>query len=64
MHICQKFLRSKVYERIMAVTGEFHRIRSSFDVKSVKSMEYNFPMYTIGEAATATILEDSSEDCN
>ena len=25
-------------------------------------MEYNFPMYTIGEAATATIVEFSDQD--
>ena len=62
MHICQKFLSSSAYKRIMVVTGEFHRgIRDTHNVPNVASLKYNFPMYTIGEAATATILEPSED---
>ena len=63
MQICQGFLKSKTFKKIMVVTGEFHYgIRDTYDFTSIKDLSYSFPMFTIGEAATATILEDSEND--
>ncbi len=63
MQICQGFLKSKTFKKIMVVTGEFHYgIRDTYDFTSIKDLSYSFPMFTIGEAATATILEDSDND--
>ena len=47
----------------MVVTGEFHLgIRDTNTINNLSELSYNFPMYTIGEAATATILEDSKNN--
>ena len=63
MQLCSSFLKSKTYKKIMIVTGEFHLgLRDSHKIPSLESLEYNFPMYTIGEAATATIVEASEQD--
>ena len=63
MQICQNFLKAGTYSNIMVVTGEFHLgLRDTNEIKNVQSLEYNFPMYTIGETATATIVEASGQD--
>jgi len=65
MQLCSSFLKCKTYKKIMVVTGEFHLgLRDTHKIPSLESLEYNFPMYTIGEAATATILEDSEQHWN
>lgn len=45
---------------VMIVNGEFHLgLHDNWEIRDVRSLEYTFPMYTIGEAATATILVPS-----
>ncbi len=47
----------------MIVNGEFnmhHGLPDNFKVTSLRQVEYTFPTYTIGEAATATIVSGSA----
>jgi acyl-CoA:acyl-CoA alkyltransferase len=62
-HIAQLMLKSNTFKRVMIVNGEFHfGFHDNWKIRNVRSLEYSFPMYTIGEAATATILVSSEED--
>ncbi|MGL5940012.1 MAG: 3-oxoacyl-[acyl-carrier-protein] synthase III C-terminal domain-containing protein [Waterburya sp.] len=48
---------------LLIVNGEFHLgFHDNWKIRDLRSLEYSFPMYTIGEAATATILTSSEED--
>jgi 3-oxoacyl-[acyl-carrier-protein] synthase III len=52
-----------MYKNIMIMNCEFNfREYANFEFKSVKDIEFNFPTFTIGEAATATIVSGSEED--
>jgi acyl-CoA:acyl-CoA alkyltransferase len=65
MEIAQFYLSSSRASNVLVLTGEFHlNIRSPDNITSFNSLRYNFPVYTIGEAATATILQRSSEPWN
>ncbi len=65
LELAQLYLASSKATRVMVLTGEFHlNIRSPDDINGMASLRYNFPTYTIGEAATATILEASSNPWN
>ena len=60
MQLCSGFLKANTYKKIMVITGEFHLgLRDTHKIPDLESLHYNFPMYTIGEAATATIVEAS-----
>ena len=52
--------------RVMVVNGEFnayeHGYPDNFKIVEPKQLEYKFPTYTIGEAATATIFSRSNKD--
>ncbi len=62
LEIAQMYLATGKASRVLVLTGEFHlNIRSPIDIKGMESLRYNFPTYTIGEAATATLLEASSD---
>jgi acyl-CoA:acyl-CoA alkyltransferase len=62
-HIAQLMLKAGTFKRVMIINGEFHLgFHDNWEIRSTRSLEYCFPMYTIGEAATATILVDSEED--
>lgn len=62
-HIAQLMLKSGAFKRVMIVNGEFHLgFHDNWKIRDLRSLEYSFPMYTIGEAATATILTSSEED--
>ncbi len=62
-HIAQLMLTAGAFKRVMIINGEFHLgFHDNWEIRDLRSLEYSFPMYTIGEAATATILIPSSED--
>jgi 3-oxoacyl-[acyl-carrier-protein] synthase III len=62
MELAKLYLESSKAAKVMILTGEFHlNIRSPDQINDLDSLRYNFPAYTIGEAATATILEASSD---
>jgi 3-oxoacyl-[acyl-carrier-protein] synthase III len=63
MQIAHSFLRTGVHRRIMIVNCEaaFDHV-AQFNVQSVAEVEHLFATYTIGEAATATILTDEQPD--
>lgn len=68
MHIAEGFLRLKRYKRIMIVNGEFNMISGgsgypdNFRLANAEQLKWTLPTYTIGSAATATIL--SADDGN
>lgn len=62
-HIAQLMLKAGTFKRVMIINGEFHLgFHDNWEIRGVRSLEYSFPMYTIGEAATATILTSSEKD--
>lgn len=65
LEIAQMYLLSGRAKRVLVLTGEFHlNIRDAHKIDSLNSLRYNFPTYTIGEAATATIVEPSPHSWN
>ncbi|MEM7254323.1 MAG: 3-oxoacyl-[acyl-carrier-protein] synthase III C-terminal domain-containing protein [Pseudomonadota bacterium] len=53
-------LKAGSFRRIMIINGECHYgIHDSWRIRELRALEHTFPMYTIGEAATATIVEAS-----
>ncbi len=65
LEIAYEFLKSGRYRTIMIVNGEFnihHGLPDNFKVTSLRQVEYTFPTYTIGEAATATIVSGSDKE--
>jgi 3-oxoacyl-[acyl-carrier-protein] synthase III len=63
VHVAHSFIKSGMYRNVMILNCEFNfREYANFEFRSVKDIEFNFPTFTIGEAATATIVSDSEED--
>ncbi len=63
MIIAKSFLAQKIYKLIMILNCEFNfREYANFEFKSTKELENSFSAFTIGEAATATLL--TSDDAN
>lgn len=66
MSIAAAFLQAGSHSRIMVVNAEFnatdHRMRRLFCDHDLAGFEHTFPAYSIGEAATATILVPSSTE--
>ena len=62
--IAKSFLAQKVYKLVMILNCEFtFREYANFDFKSSGDLENAFSVFTIGEAATATLLiSNGSED--
>jgi len=57
IHIAQHLLAAGVHRSVMVVNGEFNSVaHANWEIRGLRSLPYVFPMYTIGEAATATIL--------
>jgi 3-oxoacyl-[acyl-carrier-protein] synthase III len=64
-HVAQLMLKAGAFKRVMIINGEFHLgFHDNWEIRDVRALEYSFPMYTIGEAATATILEAGGQDWN
>ena len=63
LEIAYNFFKSGRYRHIMIVNAEFTVYEYGYPellkIKSSKQIDYTFPAYTIGEAATATILSKS-----
>ena len=60
-----QFFKSGRYKRIMIANGEFniyHGFPDNFKIQDLRGVEYTFPPYTIGEAASATILSASDAE--
>lgn len=66
LEISYRFLRSGTLRTAMIVNGEFnykeHGYPENFEVKGLEQLEYTFPTYTIGEAATATVVTASDAE--
>ena len=60
IHVARAFITNGAYKNIMILNCEFNfREFSNFQFRSLKELEYNFPTFTIGEAAAAVILTRS-----
>jgi 3-oxoacyl-[acyl-carrier-protein] synthase III len=66
LEIAYMFLKFHPHRHVMVINGEFTAYEYGypvlFRIKHPKQIEYTFPAYTIGEAATATILSGSHQD--
>ncbi len=62
-HIAQLMLKAGAFKRVMIINGEFHLgFHDNWEIRNLRSLKHSFPAYTIGEAATATILTASESD--
>jgi 3-oxoacyl-[acyl-carrier-protein] synthase III len=64
LEVSYEFFKSGRYKRILIVNGEFnshHGIPDNFKIKDLRQLEYTFPSYTVGEAASATLLSPSDQ---
>jgi len=62
LEVSYEFFKSGRYKHVMILNGEFniqHGLPDNFKIQNLRQIEYTFPTYTIGEAATATILSAS-----
>jgi 3-oxoacyl-[acyl-carrier-protein] synthase III len=63
IHVAHSFIKTGMYKNVMVLNCEFNfREYANFEFKSLKDIEFNFPTFTIGEAATATIVSESEAD--
>jgi len=64
MAVARSFLAQKIYKMVMIVNCECgFREYANFDIPKAEDLEHSFSGFTIGEAATATILTvDDDED--
>ncbi|HVO37880.1 MAG TPA: 3-oxoacyl-[acyl-carrier-protein] synthase III C-terminal domain-containing protein [Spirochaetia bacterium] len=65
LEVSYEFFRSGRYRHVMILNGEFniqHGFPDNFKIQNLRQIEYTFPTYTIGEAATATILSASDSE--
>jgi 3-oxoacyl-[acyl-carrier-protein] synthase III len=63
LHVARAFFQSGFYKRIMILNGEFNaREYADFQCRTVSDLRHKFAQFTVGEAATATILEASDDD--
>lgn len=63
LSIARSFLAQKIYKLVMIVNCEFNfREYANFDIRSAQDLENSFSAFTIGEAATATLVTSSEGD--
>jgi 3-oxoacyl-[acyl-carrier-protein] synthase III len=62
IHIARSFIDSGAYRNIMIINAEFNANFEDYRMRSVEEFDYRFPAYSIGEAATATIVSASEQD--
>lgn len=63
LSIARSFLAQKMYKLVMVLNCEFNfREYANFEIKNDQELENSFSAFTIGEAATATLLEEGEED--
>ena len=62
LQIANLMLGAGTVRNAVVINGEFHLgIHDYWKIGSLDSLAYNFPMFTIGEAATATVLLPSDQ---
>ncbi len=65
LHIAHQFLAAGLHRHILVVNGEFNMYEHGYPEllqgTSRERLRYTFPAFTIGEAATATVLSASEE---
>jgi 3-oxoacyl-[acyl-carrier-protein] synthase III len=62
LQIVNLMLGAGTVRNAVVINGEFHLgIHDNWKIESLDSLSYNFPMFTIGEAATATVLLPSDQ---
>lgn len=68
LNIASSYFQSHQYKKILIVNGEFNNIKNdpffpeNYRLASLKQIKWTFPSYTMGDAATATLL--SGEDAS
>jgi 3-oxoacyl-[acyl-carrier-protein] synthase III len=62
IHIARSFLQTGTYRNILIVNAEFNWNFECNELRSLEEFDYRFPSFTIGEAATATIVMASQRD--
>lgn len=66
MQLSQTLIQAGAYRRIMVVNAEFNMVEGGaiypalFDLPHLENVEWTFPAFTLGEAATATIVCDET----
>lgn len=62
LQIVNLMLDAGTVRNAVVINGEFHLgIHDNWKIETSDSLAYNFPMFTIGEAATATVLLPSDQ---
>jgi len=68
LHIVDHFLAGSRYSNAMIINAEFNIYESGYPelmkIDSLQKWQYTFPAFTIGEAATATVLTKSDDVWN
>ena len=60
LQIARDMQKAGSVQNVMVINGEFHLgIHDNWSIRDIGQLTFTFPMYTIGEAATATILTPS-----
>jgi 3-oxoacyl-[acyl-carrier-protein] synthase III len=62
LFIAHHFLKNGVYKHILVLNGEFNSEYGTYGITSPDQLDYRFAQFTVGEAATATILERNGEE--
>jgi 3-oxoacyl-[acyl-carrier-protein] synthase III len=63
MQIAHLMLRAGAFRNVMIINGEFHLgIHDKWTIETLDSLSYSFPMFTIGEAAKATIVMPGEQE--
>ncbi len=68
LEVVYSLMRAGLIKNAMVITPEFMAYEYGFDrifkITSPNQMEYTFPLYTVGEGTTATVLVASDNDWN
>lgn len=63
LHVAHTFIKQGVYRNVMILNSECNsREYSNVRFNRVEDIKFRFPAFTIGEAATATIVSKNDED--
>ena len=66
LHIIDCYLRTRTYSKVLLINGEFNlsadRLQAVLTNIDLDAFQYSFPSFTLGEAATATVLTGSENE--
>lgn len=62
IHIARAFIATDSYRNIMILNAEFGEEFGDYVLRSTAELDSRFPTFTIGEAATATLVTQSEEN--